>query len=119
MICEGDLANDGVCQVVITEESGAEAGMTQHIGGGNDEQGESRGRGWVCRQVTQIAVGGHCENDFTLNDTSIYYIVLSKGWIWGDILTGLFWFLCWKVVSKGIETEIGRAESWNRGGENG
>lgn len=66
MIYEGDIANDGVCQVVITEESGAEAGMTQHIGGGNDEQGESRGRGWVCRQVTQIAVGGHSENDFTL-----------------------------------------------------
>lgn len=71
VVYEGDLADAGVCQGVITEESGAEAGVTWHTGGGSDEQGESSGRAWVCRQVTQLAVGGHCENDFTLSDRSI------------------------------------------------
>lgn len=35
VVYEGDLADAGVCQGVITEESGAEAGVTWHTGGGS------------------------------------------------------------------------------------
>lgn len=49
MIYEGNLADGGVCRVVIPEESGAEAGVSRHIGGGSDEQRERL----VWQQVTQ------------------------------------------------------------------
>lgn len=46
MIYEGNLADGGVCRVVIPEESGAEAGVNRHVGGESNELGESSGRGW-------------------------------------------------------------------------
>lgn len=49
MIYEGNLADGGVCRVVIPEESGAEAGVSRHVGGGSDEQRERLA--W--QQVTQ------------------------------------------------------------------